>query len=424
MRRNATLPESITHPNMTLLAEGERRARGCTTIVADRVMRGHCDPDRLAAAFAKVTTKHDVLRASMVQLASPLPEDPESWWTSYRLRVSDSVDPSIRFHRSPSDFPATGPLDLSSSPLLRLDVAPTDAGDHRLRVTSTHVIFDGLAGRAFWRDLTTAYLSGDLPAAPVAYAQYLESQFGKWRAGAMEPARLFWRSCLERAQPYPTGSLGRRLSIWPLKKALRHDFDDRQSSRFDEVRRATRGTSFSTAVACLAVAISEVFGVPEVLLLTPAANRTEPDVVSSLGLFANLVYLRLVPGPDRLGIFRSSRDAVRRALANSHYPFPLLNMEIQGFNPALATSPRLVVRGPDPAGTDAGPASSPLFSRVDEFGVAPAHDHGLGVDLLADVLRYGDQMSVQITFRVDRFHPDTIRELLSAWGMSSERLLG
>lgn len=411
------------HPNLTFFADAEKSQPGTTTEVIDLVVRGPLDHRLLAQAFDGLLGRHDALRDPIVQVHAHSPEDPDSWWTAYRLSEARVTQVVIEEHENPEAFQKNLRLELSRPPLLQVELAPLNGEMHRLRLTTSHAVVDALSNVVLCNDLTVLYAGGPLKPIQQPYTTHLERQFAMWRAGNWESTREHWRQRLSRLEFFTLPRPRRKLTIWPLKKGLRLDLASNEVAALHELANSSQVTPFAAAIALFGMATNEVFGWNEALFVTAVANRSRATR-SMIGLFANLVVLRF---PINLGpapALEGARDALARAFVHGHYPLFLLGAEIPPISTVLRAYPRVAVRRTPRLQSPSalGPLRPTTFELMsDGRERVAAHDFGLGSDLLADFS--SDLVSLRLTYRGDKIDTEAIQELLIAYQTQIESLV-
>ena len=90
-------------------------------------------------------------------------------------------------------------------------------------------------------------------------------------------------------------------------------------------------TLFMTLLAAFVVLLSRYSGEEDVIIGTPIAGRTRPELEDLIGLFVNTLVLRIHTGeePDFVEVVRRVRNAVFEAHEHQHVPFEKLVAELR-----------------------------------------------------------------------------------------------
>ncbi|SFW72606.1 condensation domain-containing protein [Amycolatopsis australiensis] len=319
---------------------------------------GELHVDALRGALEDVVARHESLRTRVVydeadgslgvqEVLAPLPVP---------LPVHDLVVPP---GRSRDDIAVDllnalndEGLPFDDAPSLRAALHRFDDRDAVLTLITHHLYSDGWSGGILRREIAACYrarvtgVPHELPT-PVPYREYAawEQEFLQSEKGVA--ARRFWQDNLAGARllampadrPHGPDTLLPRPAVANFSLAPA-DFDDVVAS----AARA-RCSAWHVVLAALMVLADRVSGQSDITLLTINSGRSNGRFHNTVGLFADLVPIRL-----RSGGCRSVRDlllAARRASTDAQQhqiPFG----EIAGMFPDLLSTvqdPRLVVPG-------------------------------------------------------------------------------
>ncbi len=223
-------------------------------------------------------------------------------------------------------------FDLATAPPIRWTLFALGRDRHALVRVWHHVLGDALSGRAMNDDLARAYASARagatpaLPPLPVDYLSYSERQ--RRELESPDAARRL-EACRARLAGAPT-------------LALPTDFRRPASPSFrggevratlppaaaDALRSAARSAGVSTSAAFLgayAALMSRLAGETDVVIGMPVAARPLPELVQTVGFFANTAACRLdLAGASVHDAFRRAYAATRDAIASEQVPFDRL----------------------------------------------------------------------------------------------------
>lgn len=195
------------------------------------------------------------------------------------------------------------PFDLQHGPLMRATLLRFSAEEHMLLLTVHHIIADAWSlGIVFTQELVANYIafSNGLPSPlPELPTQYTD--FSVWQQGWLQESQeaqsqiAYWKqhladasSVLELPTDHPRPAIqsflgtSHTLEISPtLTEALR-DLSQKEGV-----------TLFMTLVAAFSALLYRYTGQTDMLIGTPIANRTMPELEHLIGFFANTVALRI-----------------------------------------------------------------------------------------------------------------------------------
>ncbi len=226
------------------------------------------------------------------------------------------------------------PYDLAEGLLLRARVVRLGPARHILLLGVHHIAADDWSVRILVSQLATLYsafvagLPSPLCAPASTYAEFVEWQRGVLREEVERYGdAVFWRSTLDGARPVP---LPPRSGPEPTASAgATHRFvlPPPVVADLRELARRERATLFVTGLTAFALALAAWTGAHDLVVGTPFAARTLPGSESVVGMFVNVLALRL----DLTGV-RTRREALSRVRRSTFDAFnhPLLPYEWLG----------------------------------------------------------------------------------------------
>lgn len=246
-------------------------------------------------------------------------------------------------------------FDLAAGPLLRLllirfvapvetratrleapfDTAPTlYQTEHLLVFNMHHIISDGVSVGLMIDELSTLYRAAvlgepaTLPKLPIQYADYASWQ-RKWLQGKrLEEQAAYWQEQLRGAPPLlelPTDR-PRPAAQRYHGKTIQFAIDlatTRQLTRFSQERQATL---FMTLLSAYGLLLGRYSNQSEILIGTPIAGRGRTEVERLIGLFINMLVMRvsLAENPTVNALVERVRQTALDAYAHQDLPFERL----------------------------------------------------------------------------------------------------
>jgi amino acid adenylation domain-containing protein len=188
------------------------------------------------------------------------------------------------------------------------------------------------------RDLSAAYaaaLGGGptvLPALPVQYADWSAWERERLDGAALEPHLAWWRETLAGVQPLdllgdrprpPARSFRGAVHSFRLLAGLRE--------RCAELARESRVTPFAVLLAAFQLLLHRYTGADDLVVGTPSAARTRPELEEMVGFFVNTLPIRVGLGGDPTfrELLRRAGDAAAGAMAHQQVPFERLVEELR-----------------------------------------------------------------------------------------------
>ena len=193
---------------------------------------------------------------------------------------------------------ACRPFDLVRGPLLRTALLRLEGLEHTALFTVHHIASDGWSLDLLVRELTALYaafsqgLPSPLPDLPIQYVDFAQWQRRWLLDGALEQQLAYWREELAGAatvlelpadRPRPSLQTWRggveRLPFPGLIDAV------------DELGRREGASRFVTLLAAFQALLHRLSGQADLLVGSPVANRTRPEIEGLIGFFVNLLVL-------------------------------------------------------------------------------------------------------------------------------------
>jgi amino acid adenylation domain-containing protein len=234
---------------------------------------------------------------------------------------------------------ARRPFDLTRDLMLRASLVQTEEADHVLLLTLHHIAADAWSIGVLLEELGSLYeaFSQEEPS-PLAELQIQYGDFAIWQHRYVQGAHLekeliYWERQLADApalqelpvdRPRPTAqtfagarqplTLGRQLS-----EALQN------------LSRQENCTLFMTLLAAFQTLIARYTGRQDILVGSPIAHRTRPEVEKLIGFFVNTLVLRgrITDNPPFRKFLRQIRGTTLDAYAHQQLPFEKLVEKLQ-----------------------------------------------------------------------------------------------
>jgi amino acid adenylation domain-containing protein len=340
-RRPEMVPLSYAQRRLWFLTELDGASTAYNVPMALR-LSGAVDADALAAAFADVVARHEVLRTVYAAV------DGEPFQV-----VLDDVRPCLVVAEHSEDAvraAANHVFDLATELPVRAWLLRESAESHVLVVLLHHIAGDGWSLAPLLADLETAYLARragttpDWTPLPVQYADYtlwqhqllgdlsdvdslLNAQTAFWR-DAIDGAPELIELPTDRPRPAVASHLG---DVVPFElAATTHE-------RLRSLCARSGATMFMALQAGLAVVLSRLGAGTDIPIGTAVAGRLDEALDDLVGFFVNTLVLRTdVSGePTFAELLARVRDADLAAYSHQDMPFELL---VEALNPPRSTA--------------------------------------------------------------------------------------
>ncbi|HKP51511.1 MAG TPA: amino acid adenylation domain-containing protein [Chloroflexia bacterium] len=314
---------------------------------------------------------------------------------------------------------ARRPFDLARGPLLRARLLRLDEERHQLVLVMHHIISDGWSMGVLAQELAElyrAFAAGEAPSLrdlPVQYADYtiwqrewlqgeaLQGQLDYWKgqlAGAPaalemptdrpRPAMLTYRGA---KQPYRlTGDLAQELKGMVRREGV---------------------TMYMALLSAFTALLHRYTGQTDIVVGSPIANRTRPEIEGLIGFFVNMLALRtdLSGDPTFRELLGRVREASLGAYGHQDLPFDRLVEEMQhernlAYHPifqvafVLQNAPTVALQLP---------GLSIANLEVDKVDMGTAR-----FDLMFIIEEREEGLSVEVEYSTDLFDASTITRML------------
>ncbi|HYG61349.1 MAG TPA: amino acid adenylation domain-containing protein, partial [Thermoanaerobaculia bacterium] len=416
--RGGPLPLSFAQRRLWFIDQLEPGSPLYNIPVALRV-EGPLHPGVLELCLGEIVRRHEALRTTFALIGDE-PAQVIAPSRSVALPVIDLQavpDPARtaeleRLAREEGEIP----FNLARGPLLRVTLLPLEPGASALLLTLHHVISDGWSMRVLIRDLVELYRTAGrpspLPELPVQVADHAVWQRA-WLRGDVLAAQLAdWRRRLtgaptvlelptDRPRPAVTSQRGRRVYRL-LPGAL--------AERLRELGRHEGATLFMTLLAAFDVLLAQRSGRRDLLVGTPIAGRSHPEVEELIGCFVNLLPLRaeMSGDPSFRELLQQVRATTLEASLHQDLPFEALVDEL-GLERGLAHHPLVQV-----AFTFDEPRLETL--EVPGMAVHPLRSEGgetrAQFDLTLNAWLREEGLGTSLTYSTDLFRPASAERLL------------
>jgi amino acid adenylation domain-containing protein len=301
-------------------------------------LAGRLDVAALARSFREIVRRHDALRTvfgeeagepfQIVRAAASLPPFPVPLVDLTALPLEAARAAADRWGRRE----AGRPFDLALGPLLRAVVFRLAPEEHIAVTAMHHIVSDGWSMGVLVREVGLLYGELPLPELTVQYPEYAVWQRNELQGERLAALLRWWRAALEGApqvlelpgdRPRPA-VLSQRGAQHPVA------LESGLAAALRALSRREGVTLFMTLFAGLSTVLGRWGGVEDLLVSTPVAGRTRPELEGMIGFFVNDLALRgdLRGDPSFRGLLGRVRSIALGAFAHQDLPFERLVEEI------------------------------------------------------------------------------------------------
>ncbi|HEX8211691.1 MAG TPA: condensation domain-containing protein, partial [Longimicrobium sp.] len=411
VERDGPLPLSFAQERLWFVEQMEPGGATYNMPLALR-LRGRLDVDALGLALEEIVRRHEPLRTTFaagadgpvqrVHPAGPVP-----------LPVDDASDAAawVREH-------SLEPFDLERGPVFRARLLRSGPEDHTLLLVVHHIASDGWSTGVLASDLGALYAAFCLgEPSPLAEPEVGYADFAAWQRSRLSGERLerelaFWRgqlhdapAVLELPTDRPRPQAGTRARGAEERVTIPRALADALRA----LGEGENATPFMVLMAAFQLLLARYSGQEAVVVGTPVAGRTRPEVEGLAGFFVNMLPLctRFSGDPSFRALLARVREGALQAFEHQALPFEKVVEAVaperrSGHSPifqavfALQNTPRATLSLP---GLE--------VSRVaDETGVTK-------FDLTLFLSESGEGFSGGVQYAADLFDAATIRRMLA-----------
>jgi acyl carrier protein len=324
-------PESISY-NLTQVLE----------------MQGKLQTEKIHQVFHQLINRHETLRTSFREAGGEpvqvIHEEVKFEIENYQVEEKHSplkrksiegtrglaplpFEPAARGPR-----PAAGlissfirPFDLSSAPLLRVELARTGQDEHVFMMDMHHIISDAVSMAVMVKEMMSIFRGEGQPRLKLQYKDYTCWQDKMIAAGQTAGQETYWLNqfsgpipSLDFPTDYPRPTLKN-----PQADILFFQMNPGLTSDTKQLAVQTGATLSILLMAVLKVLLFKYTGREDIVVGTGVAGRTHTDLENLIGIFINLLPLRSRPSPGKT--FKEFLAELRKnaldAYENQDYPF-------------------------------------------------------------------------------------------------------
>jgi amino acid adenylation domain-containing protein len=386
-------------------------------------LSGDLDVAALEAAVNGIVERHEALRTRFVEQDGEPVQDvlPEARVAADVRDLSELPEEERMAEvRRLADAAAHEPFDLARAPLIRLLLLRLGPGDHALVMPSHHIVSDGWSQGVFSRELGALYeafragLPSPLPPLAIQYGDFAVWQDEHLAGGALERQIAYWKERLRGAPTLLELPTDRPRPAEQTYRGAGYHFHlpADVSAGLQALAQREGATLFMVLLAALGALLARYTGEDDVVVGSPIASRTRPELEELIGLFANTLPLRvdLSGDPTFRALLARVRDATFEDYANQDLPFERLVEELRierslSYNPLYQV---MLVLQNTPRG------ESGLTGLVMR-GLETTHDTAK-LDLSAWMMETGQGIFGVWEYSTEIFDRETIARLTAHWG--------
>jgi amino acid adenylation domain-containing protein/non-ribosomal peptide synthase protein (TIGR01720 family) len=332
------------------------------------VVDGAIDAAALRTALESLALRHESLRTTFVEV------DGAPWQQVHDMLPLDFEHVDFLGVRDADDAvrewieaDVTRPFDLGAGPLFRVRLFTTGAAEAVLYVNIHHIVSDGWSMEVFFRDLVDAW-RGQAPRAalPIHYKDFAAWQNARIAGESGRADRDYWTAALRDAPLLELPADRSRPAVQTFAgDTVTVTFDADVTQAFDRLARDQQITPVALWLSLLSAIVQRYTGTNDLIVGLPSASREHPALEDQIGLFLNMVPLRISMAAGDSFAERAAhvRSVLHDSFAHKDYPYDLIVEEL-GLHRDMSRNPLFDVglsvqegerRGGGLSGVDARP---------------------------------------------------------------------
>ncbi|MDQ3670898.1 MAG: condensation domain-containing protein [Actinomycetota bacterium] len=296
-------------------------------------LEGPLDVASLARAVHEVSLRHESLRTTfalrdgeLIQVVIEEPTQMEQLDLT-TLPRAEGYDEGLAL----VDQKSRQAFDLVQGPLFRMSLMTLDEEDHLLFFGMHHIISDGWSVGVLQRDLRELYRAhstGTVPKLPrleIQYADFAVWQSDRLARGELDDQLEFWLGELEGAPRTLLSTDRPRPAIRTFAgSSLDLRLDPELGMRLKSLMHRLNVTPFAVLLSAFSAVLQAESGADDMVIGTPVAGRGHLDLEHLIGLFLNVIPLRLKLSQQSSfeKLVMTTRDSIMDAFMNQDVPFP------------------------------------------------------------------------------------------------------
>ncbi|BBP87050.1 hypothetical protein BsIDN1_06680 [Bacillus safensis] len=255
-------------------------------------LEGTLEYQRLKSAFNQLIQTHEILRTSFHMNGEDIVQRVHEW-TEFDLPVHHIKEEEAEAFLTERQ----SPFDLTAAPLLRAQLLKVSEHRHLLVLEAHHLITDGSSMKTFIQDLAKAYDGEALAERALHYKDYAVWQLSEEETEKQKEHEAYWLKQFEGDLPVlelPTD----------YPRPAERDFtgerfmfgcDQATTQRIHELLQKTDTTMYMFLLSAFQVLLASYSGQEDIIVGSPVAGRTHPDIQDMPGMFINTIAMRGKP---------------------------------------------------------------------------------------------------------------------------------
>lgn len=392
--------------------------------------KGNFDLTALTESANQILSRHEILRTSFL-FDMGIPSANISQDLSIEINVVDlqefEGDDVEAEARKLAEKEVLNPFNLSQAPLIQIKLYKLNEEKYFLLFVAHHTVADGWSLGVFLKELMANYEANTIGRSnqeselPIQYFDYANWQSDESKHKTLQSSLSYWKEQLGGDLPVLELPTDRQRGARQTFTGGTHRFQLSRSltEGLEKLSREENVTLYMTLLTAFNIVLHKYSEQDEILIGTPVANRSIPELESLIGVFINVIVLRTSMAGDL--DFRSLLQEVKKVATNGYsyqdLPFEKLVEELKPkrdlsrsplfqvlFNLQNAPMPELKIQGIETAFLD-------IDRGVSQF------------DITLMISKIAGEYHATVEYNSDLFEPSTIDRIFKSYQLILEAAL-
>ncbi|KAJ6080912.1 hypothetical protein N7499_005786 [Penicillium canescens] len=226
-------------------------------------------------------------------------------------------------------------FDLANGEIMRVQLLSMNPEKHWMIFGFHHINMDGISFEVFWSDVEKAYQGIPLSQDGIQYPEFTMRQNREYEEGDWAGELAYWRAQYVEIPPaipllpFALQSVRPKVARFGSHTAQMR-LDANTSEAIERCCRMFKSTPFHFHLAVWQILLLRFFDSDDICIGLGDGNRTEADILRSVGLFLNLLPVRFSrhPGQSFGESLKDVRNITQGAFAHSRVPFDVILTEL------------------------------------------------------------------------------------------------
>lgn len=256
-------------------------------------------------------------------------------WTKSTLQLEHVAISDVTEVKEASKQMEAHVFNLSDGEIMRVRLLSLNPEKHWIIFGFHHINMDGISFEVFWSDVEKAYQGQPLSEDGLQYPDFTMRQLHEYEQGAWGGDLTYWRA--QYTEIPPTIPL-LPFALQPMRPKVAQfgshtaqiRLDASLSDSIDRCCRMFKSTPFHFHLAVWKTLLLRFFDIKDVCIGLGDGNRTDADILRSMGLFLNLLPVRFSqqPGQSFGESLKEVRNITQGAFSHSRVPFDVILTEL------------------------------------------------------------------------------------------------